>query len=258
MTATPADPDHAAVPGSMGSAGPEHPTAPDGTDTERSDAAPEGARPTDPERSDAAQVGGGAEYDWPGEEATAGAMAVRVLSRAAKAGGTRIVAVDGQSGAGKTTFAAALAKAVEAGGATVSVVHTDDLLDGWDDQFTFWERLREQVIDPIVKGEQAAYRRYDWIRERFDDDLTPVPQSDVVIVEGVSAAREDMRRVADLTVFLRVSEDEAWRRLRARDPEEAMPFLVAWKAREGRHFAGDRTAEQVDVVIDEGVPPTGA
>ena len=25
-------------------------------------------------------------------------------------------------------------------------MHTDDLLDGWDDQFTFWERLEEQVL----------------------------------------------------------------------------------------------------------------
>lgn len=177
-----------------------------------------------------------------------------VLANPARSGATRIVAVDGQSGAGKTTFAAKLGAVLAARGATVAVVHTDDLLDGWDDQFTFWSRLMEQVVDPLRKGKRAAYRRYDWIRERFDEGLTPVPAADVVIIEGVSAAREDMRRVADLTVFLRVTEEEAWRRLRARDPEDAMPFLVAWKAREGRHFAVDRTAEQVDLVIDDGVP----
>lgn len=177
-----------------------------------------------------------------------------VLATPARSRATRIVAVDGQSGAGKTTFAAKLSAALEAQGATVAVVHTDDLLDGWDDQFTFWERLMEQVVEPLCKGERAAYRRYDWIRERFDDGLTPVPAADVVIIEGVSAAREDMRRVADLTVFLRVTEEEAWRRLRARDPAEAMPFLVEWKDREGRHFIADQTAEQVDLVIDDDIP----
>jgi uridine kinase len=183
-------------------------------------------------------------------------VTVEEIARRALNKGTspRIVAIDGQSGAGKTTFAARLRAALEAEGATVEVVHTDDLLDGWDDQFTFWDRLMAQVVEPLRAGVPAAYRRYDWIRERFDDDLTPVPAADVVIVEGVSAARADMRRVADLTVFLRVTEDEAWRRLRARDPEDAMPFLVAWKAREGRHFADDQTAEQVDLVIDHAIP----
>jgi uridine kinase len=180
-------------------------------------------------------------------------LAQLVLGQPARSG-TRIVAVDGQSGAGKTTFAAKLASALQARGATVAVVHTDDLLDGWDGQFTFWGRLMEQVVDPLRTGRPAAYRRYDWIRERFDDELTAVPAADVVIIEGVSAAREQMRGVADLTVFLRVTEEEAWRRLRARDPEDAMPFLVAWKDRERRHFAVDQTAEQADLVIDGDIP----
>jgi uridine kinase len=185
-------------------------------------------------------------------------LAECVVRKPARSGATRIVAVDGQSGAGKTTFAEALAKALERNGARVAVVHTDDLLDGWEDQFTFWDRLMDEVVNPLLKQEAAAYHRYDWIAERFDDGLTAVPTADVVIIEGVSAAREDMRRIADLTVFVSVTEDEAWRRLRVRDPEEAIPFLVAWKAREGRHFADDRTAEQVDVVIDSMIPAPGA
>lgn len=186
--------------------------------------------------------------------AIAEALADTLLGKEPRQGRTRIVAVDGQSGAGKTTFAASLTEALRAKGASVSVVHTDDLLDGWDDQFTFWDRLMDQVVNPLRHGLDAAYYRYDWNKEQFDEYLTAVPPDDVVIVEGVSAAREDMRRVADLTVFLRVTEEEAWRRLKARDPEDAMPFLVAWKAREGRHFGYDQTPELVDVVIDDGVP----
>lgn len=185
-------------------------------------------------------------------------LAADLLAKPPRAGRTRIVAIDGQSGAGKTTFAAALAEAFKMHGVRVDLVHTDDLLDGWDGQFTFWDRLVEQVIEPLRRGEPAAYRRYDWIKERFDDDLTPVEPADVVIIEGVSAARSDMRRVADLTIFLRVTEEEAWRRLRERDPEEAMPFLVAWKAREGGHFAADQTAEHVDVLVDGQIPSSAA
>jgi uridine kinase len=184
-------------------------------------------------------------------------LAADLLAKPPRAGRTRIVAIDGQSGAGKTTFAAALADAIKKR-ARVELVHTDDLLDGWDDQFTFWDRLVNQIIEPLRRGEPAAYRRYDWVKERFDDDLTPVEPADVVIIEGVSAARADMRRVADLTIFLKVTEEEAWRRLRERDPEDAMPFLVAWKTREGGYFTADRTADQVDVLVDGQIPPSAA
>lgn len=222
------------------------------------DQAPQPQRPGQPPQAQRRGHGPDAEpSDQPGgRERTVARVADRILRTPPKNAGTRIVAVDGQSGAGKTTFAAALAVALQARGATVAVVHTDDLLDGWDDQFTFWDRLLEQVVNPLRHKEPAAYRRYDWVRERFDQELTPVPPADIVIIEGVSAARAEMRRVADLTVFLNVSEDEAWRRLRDRDPADAMPFLVAWKAREGRHFAADRTAEQVDVVVGDEIPPS--
>ncbi|NUT33833.1 MAG: hypothetical protein HOV79_12255 [Hamadaea sp.] len=181
---------------------------------------------------------------------TAAALAEEILARPARSGDSRLVAVDGQSGAGKTTFAAELAAAIAAAGATAHVVHTDDLLDGWDDQFTFWDRLAEQVIGPLRAGRRAAYRRYDWIAERFVDDLTEIPAADVVIIEGVSTARAAMREVADLTIFIGVPVEVAWARLRARDPAEAMPFLEVWKAREVGHFAADRTAELADVLVD--------
>jgi uridine kinase len=185
---------------------------------------------------------------------TPGAMAEDLLTRPPKAGRTRIVAVDGQSGAGKTRFAADLAAAVSDRGATVDVVHTDDLLDGWDDQFTFWDRLVVQVLTPLRAGHAARYYRYDWIAGRFVDEPTTVEPADVVIVEGVSAARAAMREVADLTVFIGVSDKIAWTRLTARDPADAMPFLRTWKAREGEHFGADRTVQEVDVMIDGRLP----
>lgn len=181
---------------------------------------------------------------------TTAALAAEILAKPPLSGPSRLVAVDGQSGAGKTTFAAELAAAVTAAGGSVYVVHTDDLLDGWDDQFTFWERLMDQIVEPLRAGKVAAYRRYDWIAERFVDEYTEVPAAEVVIIEGVSTARAAMRAVADLTVFIGVPVEVAWARLAARDPAEAMPFLKVWKEREVGHFAADRTAELADVLVD--------
>jgi uridine kinase len=180
---------------------------------------------------------------------TAAEIAGEILAKEPRYGKSRIVAIDGQSGAGKTTFAAELGTALLELGASVDLVHTDDLLDGWDDQFTFWDRLERDVLLPLGRGEPGRYHRYDWIDERFVDEVTVVHPVDVVIIEGVSTGRAAMRQIADLTVFLGVPVELAWERLRARDPEEAMPFLRVWKAREAGHYAADRTPELVDVLI---------
>src|ERR687886_2225086 len=97
------------------------------------------------------------------------ALAVRVLAGPARLGGTRLVAIDGPSGAGKTVFADRLAGALRQEGGPPSVVHTDDLLDGWADQVTFWPRLEEWVLAPVRRGEPGAYRRYDWHAGSFED-----------------------------------------------------------------------------------------
>src|SRR5690242_15913402 len=89
-------------------------------------------------------------------------LADQVRTAPPKFGNIRLVAVDGPSGAGKTTFALRLAKLLDA-----PVVHTDDLLDGWDDQFTFWERLERQVLSPLRRGETAGYQRYQWHLGKF-------------------------------------------------------------------------------------------
>ncbi|MEV6963617.1 AAA family ATPase [Hamadaea sp. NPDC051192] len=180
---------------------------------------------------------------------TAAEVADEILAKEPRSGRTRIVAIDGQSGAGKTTFAGELGTALLERGASVDLVHTDDLLDGWDDQFTFWDRLEREVLLPLGRGAAGRYHRYDWIEERFVDEVTVVHPVDVVLVEGVSTGRAAMRQLADLTVFLGVPDDLAWERLRARDPAEAMPFLRVWKAREAGHFTADRTADLVDVLI---------
>ena len=86
-------------------------------------------------------------------------LAAEIGRRPARLGAVRLVAVDGPSGAGKTTFAERLAGALIRAGRRVEVVHTDDLLDGWEDQFTFWTRLECGVLEPLARGEPGRSRR---------------------------------------------------------------------------------------------------
>lgn len=179
-------------------------------------------------------------------------LARRVLAGPPRLGRTRLVAVDGPSGAGKSRFATHLADALAAlpGGGRPPLVHTDDLLDGWDDQFTFWARLEEQVLAPLRAGRAGAYRRYSWVRREFLPDVVPVPVGPVLLLEGVSAARAQARPELTLGVFVTAPAPLRLARAVARDGPEILPHLRRWHVGEEAHFAADRTAERVDLVVD--------
>jgi uridine kinase len=178
------------------------------------------------------------------------ALATRLLGEPARVGGTRLVAVDGPSGAGKTVFAERLAGAIRGEGVDVPVVHTDDLLDGWSDQVSFWPRLEEWVLAPLRRGQGGSYRRYDWYAGRFGQEWTPVPPAPVVLVEGVTAARAAIRPELTLSVFLTAPTGLCLQRAVARDGEAMRAYLEEWQRGEQRHFAGDATAEHADLVVD--------
>ncbi|MFF0155205.1 hypothetical protein [Micromonospora sp. NPDC005203] len=179
-------------------------------------------------------------------------LARRVLAGPARLGRTRLVAVDGPSGAGKSRFAAHLADAlaVRLGGARPPVVHTDDLLDGWDDQVTFWPRLDEEVLAPLREGKPGAYRRYSWVRQRFLARPVPVPVAPVLVVEGVTAARAVVRPEVTLAVFVTAPASVRLARAVARDGSEILPELRRWHAGERAHFAADGTADRADLLVD--------
>jgi uridine kinase len=178
-------------------------------------------------------------------------LAREVMRRPARLGPVRLVAVDGGSGAGKTTFADRLAVALRRAGARTEVVHTDDLLDGWRDQFTFWPRLRDGVLEPLARGAPGRYRRYDWLAGRFAEERE-VPVPDVLIIEGGGVARTDVRPRLTLAVFLTADPALRLARVLARDGAAIEPELVRWMAAEESHFALEATPEWVDVLIDGG------
>ncbi len=178
------------------------------------------------------------------------ALATSLLGEPARLGGTRLVAVDGPSGAGKTVFTERLAGAVRREGVDVPVVHTDDLLDGWSDQVSFWPRLEEWVLAPLRRGDPGRYRRYDWHAARFGQEWTAVPPAPVVLVEGVTAARAAIRPELTRSVFLTAPARVCMERAVARDGEAMRAHLEEWQRGEQRHFAADATAEHADLIVD--------
>ena len=175
-------------------------------------------------------------------------LVAEIEQRPPRFGGTRLIAVDGPSGAGKTTFALRLAKLLDA-----PVVHTDDLLNGWDDQFTFWNRLESRVLTPLRRGRAATYQRYQWHIGKFAGPPLTIEPAPAVLLEGVSAARREIRSELSLAVFVVAPPELRLRRALARDGDDSVAFrayLGRWRAAEDRHFAEDETAAAADLIVD--------
>lgn len=158
------------------------------------------------------------------------ALARRVLASTPSCGPVRLLAIDGGAASGKTTLAGACAAAVPG----AALLHTDDLLDGWSDQFTFWPRLHEEVLAPLADGRAAVHRTYDWVVGRFTSEVElGVP--DVLVVEGVSAIAA-CGRFASVRVLLDVPRAERERRWIARDGALSTEARQ-WLDNEDRFFA---------------------
>jgi hypothetical protein len=147
-----------------------------------------------------------------------------------RCGQVRVVAVDGGAAAGKSSLAAALAARLDG----AAVLSTDAMLDGWAGQFSFWPRLRADVLAPLAAGRPGSYRRYDWQAMRFAATVAvPVPR--VLLVEGLSAITACAGRLS-VAIFLDVPRDVRERRWVERDG----PLRQAWRDwldNEDRYFS---------------------
>jgi uridine kinase len=176
-------------------------------------------------------------------------LAAEIGGRPARLGTVRLVAIDGPSGAGKTTFASRLAAGLVAGGNQVELVHTDDLLDGWVDQFTFWPRLDSGVLAPLARGEPGSHPVYDWVGGSFGREVV-VPVPDVLVVEGGTSARAEAYPRLSFSIFLTADRDLRLRRVLARDGPAVEVPLRRWMAAEDEYFAAVATASNVDQLVD--------
>src|SRR5579859_3823755 len=134
-------------------------------------------------------------------------LAARLSALAPSCGPTRLLAVDGYAGSGKTTFAALLADAL--GGADrAPVVHLDDLAT--HEEFFDWTgRLRAEVLAPLAEGRPVRHRVYDWERARFDAvrELPAAPP--FLVLEGVGAGRRAVRPRLAALLWMDLDADTA-------------------------------------------------
>lgn len=181
-----------------------------------------------------------------------------VPSRATAAGRTRVVAVEGRSGSGKSTVAEELRGALTARGEAAAVVTMEDLYPGWEGLERGSALLREWVLVPLRLGRRPRWRRYDWERGAFTEHWASPPDDvvpgGVLVVEGTGSGAAAVRGLLDLLVWVTAHDDERLRRLEGRwDSAAYAPYRGVWARQEKAFHTRERPREHADVVVDN--PP---
>ena len=160
-----------------------------------------------------------------------------------------LVLVDGRSGAGKSTFAAAAARARRA-----VVVATDDI--AWHLHPTDWAtEILEGVVRPWVAGKPVRYKPPGWARQARPGKIE-VPAGVDLVIEGVGAARHELAPLAQLIVWVCSDQVESKRRGIERDIRlgrtraEAEQFWDEWMAAERPFLEAEQPWRVADLVID--------
>jgi uridine kinase len=154
---------------------------------------------------------------------------------------TRIVAVDGPGGAGKSSLADWLAERLDA-----QVIRTDDFAS-WENPVDWWPGLLELALEPLAAGKPARYQPTSWGGD--ERELLVIEPTGIVILEGVTASREAFRPYLAYSIWIETPRELRLRRGLERDGEHMRPYWEEWTAGEDRYIERERPAEHADLVL---------
>jgi len=172
-----------------------------------------------------------------------------------------VVALDGHSGAGKSALAAAVAERIDA-----AVVHVDDFYREMPEserleltaaqgfvRYFDWERLRAEAIVPLAKGTRARYGCFDWVTGHGLTKAVSVDPREVVLVEGVYAARPEFEDLLDLKVLVELPDarrdERRQQRTRTVSRDDPHGWDARWHAAERHYFHAIRPRETFDLLV---------
>ena len=154
---------------------------------------------------------------------------------------TRIVAVDGCAGAGKSSLAAWLARTVNA-----QVVSTDDFAS-WDEPLEWWPIFIKLVLEPLAAGRSVSYQPRSWGGEAKDPVL--VEPGWLVAIEGVGASQQALRSYLAYTIWVDTPRELRLGRGLDRDGNEARRLWERWMSAEDAYLNAERPHERADIVL---------
>ena len=113
-----------------------------------------------------------------------------------------------------------------------------------------WERVWEQVIEPLENDSVGSYQRFDWETKKLAEWCEVKPKG-VVIIEGVYALHEKLRRAYDYKIWVEAPYEVRLQRGLERDGEEARSQWVnEWMPNEEEYKESEKPHESANLIID--------
>jgi len=167
------------------------------------------------------------------------------------------VAIDGGAGAGKSMLARGIREHLK----SVSILRTDDFFRPLNEHpiaqlsaeklyelYFPWERMCDEALIPLDRGETARYQRYDWSTDRLLDWVSVEP-AEIVLVEGVYSSRPEIRPMLDAVIVVEAPRAERVRRVLARDPNSVDDWMTAWMSAEDWYLNQIRPQDAADLTL---------
>lgn len=179
-----------------------------------------------------------------------------------------VVAIDGGSGAGKTTLATKLTAR-----ANIALITLDDFyqtripesdwphrtveerLNGVFD----WERVRRMALEPLRSGKPGEWQAFDFVKGLNDlgtydlkDETTKVDPAPIILIEGAYSASPRLRDLIDLAVLVSVPSRIRHDRIehRERDSEDFLDdWHAVWDEVESLYFARVCPPASFDILV---------
>lgn len=174
------------------------------------------------------------------------------LDRLSERGGG-IVAVEGGSGSGKTSLGKMLEEVYNC-----TVLHTDDFFlrpeqrtaerykeaGGNFDR----ERFLSEVLEPLRKGENIVYRKFDCSTMSPGEEQRIKPKK-LVIIEGVYSLHPETEKYYDFSVFLDISKELQRKRILERNGQMSESFFKKWIPLENIYFEKTGIRQRCDMTV---------
>lgn len=154
-----------------------------------------------------------------------------------------IIAIDGRSASGKTTFAMQLSSHLNA-----VIVHTDDI--AWNHGFFDWHELAiEHILEPFKLGQAIDWTPQAW-KTHDRQGAIIVPPTPILILEGVAATRVEFQPWIDFPIWVETSLELAEQRGLERDGEAGRDFWFEWQAVERVFLEKDQPWTRAKQIVD--------
>ena len=165
---------------------------------------------------------------------------------------TVLVAIDGNSTAGKTTLAEKLAEEF-----CCSVFHMDEFFLRPEQRTpqrlaepggnVDYERFRREVLLPLTQGKPVCYRPYDCRSQSLKTPVT-VSRQRLSIIEGTYSCHPYFGDAYDLKIFLTVSPEVQRQRILRRPEHKHRMFFEVWIPMEQTYFSAFGIRERCHLV----------